>query len=248
MKKHLVLLAIVFFAFTLGIIHAESPPSLTGPVGQAPSGPEFSGYVLSLFADNPAFTANLDYHSYGGTFGNVVAVQGKLAYLNGKTRFEMDLAGAGDANLPRQDASSLAQMGMDTMIAISCPEEKVNYFVYPDMMAYVLRPIPAAADYQLDVTRVGDENVQGQNCVKNKVIATGPDGIPHESSVWNATDLNNFPIKIETVQNGATVILLFRDLKLDTPDAGQFHPPSDYKQYDDFMSLMTSRAGTPSPH
>jgi hypothetical protein len=244
MKTHL--LAIIL-GFTLTIMHAESPSGLSGPVGQAPRGPEFSGYLSQLFADNPAFTANLDYHSYGATSGNAVAAQGKLAYLKGKTRFEMDMSGAGDANLPRQDASSLTQMGMDTMIAISCPAEKVNYFVYPGMTAYVQRPIPAAADYKLVVTQVGDENVQGQNCVKNKVIATGPDGIPHESTVWSATDLNNFPIKIETLQNGATVILLFRDLKLDAPDAAQFNPPADYKQYDDFRSLMSSRAGTPAP-
>ena len=231
MKKHLVLLAIVFLSFTPTIIHAESPSSLSGPVGQAQTGPEFSGYLSQLFADKPAFTANLDFHSYGANSGNAVAVQGKLAYLNGKTRFEMDLAGAGDANLPRQDAASLTQMGMNTMIAISCPAEKVNYFVYPGMTAYVRRPIPAAADYKLDMTQVGEENVQGQNCVKNKVIATGPDGVPHESTVWSATDLNNFPIKIETVQNGATVILLFRDLKLEAPDAAQFNPPADYKQY-----------------
>jgi len=91
------------------------------------------------------------------------------------------------------------------------------------------------------------ENVQGQNCVKNKVVATGPDGIPHESTVWNATDMNKFPIQIETAQNGATVIMLFKDLMLDAPDGAQFAPPADYKQYDNFMSLMTSRAGTQAP-
>ena len=136
-------------------------------------------------------------------------------------------------------------MGMNTMIAISCPQSKANYFVYPGMKAYVRRPILAAApDYTLNVTQMGDENIQGQNCVKNKVVATGPDGIPHESTVWNATDMNKFPIKIETVQDGATLVMLFRDLKLDAPDAALFDPPADYKQYPNFMSLMTSRAGT----
>lgn len=246
MKSPLPFLAVIL-GFTLPTIHAQSPSSLSDPRGQALPAPEFSGYLPQLFADNPAFTASLDFHSYGAS-GNAVAVQGKLAYLNGKTRFEMDMASAGDANLPRQDASSLTQMGMNTMISISCPAEKVIYFIYPGMTAYVRRPISAVADYKLEATQVGAENVQGQNCVKNKVVATGDDGIPHESTVWNATDLNNFPIKIETVQNGATVVLLFRDLKLDMPDAGQFNPPADYKRSEDFMSLMTSRAGTPSPH
>ena len=129
-----------------------------------------------------------------------------------------------------------------SLIPLSVPSN-----AHPPLVMAYLALIWKIAGYKLVVTRVGDENVQGQNCVKNKVIATGPDGIPHESTVWSATDLNNFPIKIETVQKGATVILLFRDLKLEAPDAAQFNPPADYKQYDDFRSLISSRAGTPTP-
>jgi hypothetical protein len=245
----LALLAAVSLGFALATaqVHAQSAPG--GSSGQARPGPEFGGYVSKLFADNPGFTANLEYHSYGASNGNAVTVQGKLAYLNGKSRFEMDMSDAGDANLPRQDASSLKQMGMSTMIAISCPQSKVNYFVYPAMTAYVRRPILAAAtDYTLNVTQMGDENIQGQNCVKNKVVATGPDGVPHESTVWNATDMNKFPIKIETVQGGATVVMLFKDLKLAAPDAALFDTPAGYKAYPNFMSLMTSRAGTQTSH
>jgi hypothetical protein len=251
MKTQLALLAAVTLGFTLATVQAQ--PNQAGPSGQARPGPQFSGYLSQLFADNPAFSANLEFHSYGATTGNAVTVQGKLAYLNGKTRFEMDMSDAGDANLPRQDASSLTQMGMNTMIAISRPDAKVNYFVYPGMKACVRRPISAAeaaataAGYNVQVTAVGDENVLGQNCVKNKVVVTGADGISHESTVWNATDLNKFPIKIETTQNGATVIMLFKDLKLEAPEAAQFDPPADYKEYDNFMSLMRSSAGTQAP-
>jgi len=109
MKKHLVLLAAASLGFALATvqIHAQSTPG--GPSGQVRPGPEFGGYLSKLFADNPGYTANLEYHSYGATNGNAVAVQGKLAYLNGKSRFEMDMSDAGDANLPRQDASSLRE-------------------------------------------------------------------------------------------------------------------------------------------
>jgi hypothetical protein len=250
MKKNLALLAITL-SFTLATVHAQ--PGLAGSSGQARPSPEFSGYVSRLFADNPAFSANLEFHSYATTSGDAVTAQGKLAFLNGKTRFEMDMSSAGDANLPRQDVSSLAQLGMNKMISISCPEAKVSYFVYPGMKAYVRRPILSkeagvtAPGFKLDVTQVGNENVLGQDCVKNEVVATGPDGIPHKATVWNATDLNKFPIKIETAQNGATVVMFFRDLSLGAPDAAQFIPPADYKQYDNFMSLMTSRAGTQAP-
>jgi hypothetical protein len=32
--------------------------------------------------------------------------------------------------------------------------------------------------------------------------------------------------------------MLFKDLSLDTPSRAQFTPPADYKEYDNFMSLM----------
>jgi hypothetical protein len=250
MKTHLSLLAITL-GITLATVHAQPIPGV--PTGQARPGPEFNGYLPKFFADNPAYTANLEFHSYPATSGNAVTVQGKIAYLNGRTRFEMNMSDAGDANLPRQDASSLTQMGMNTMIAISCPDRKVNYFIYPGMKAYVRRPIPAletaatAAEYSLDANLIGYENVLGQSCVKNKVVATGPDGIPHDSNIWSAIDNNNFPIKIETVQDGAAVILLFRDVTLGAPDAAQFEPPADYKRYDSFMGLMVGSAGTQAP-
>lgn len=243
MKTHQTIMAMILSGFALASAHAQINPVV--PTGPARPGPEFRGYLIKLFDANPAFTANLEFHSYGAATGDSVTAQGKFTYLNGNTRFEMKMADAGDANLPREDASSLAQLGMNTMIALSRPDLKMDYFVYPGMKAFVRRPksamevAAASADYTLEVTEVGDENVLGQDCVKHKVVASGgPDGLVHESTVWNATDLNDFPIKIESRQKGATVVMLFKDLSLDTPSRAQFTPPADYKEYDNFMSLM----------
>jgi len=46
--------------------------------------------------------------------------------------------------------------------------------------------------------RTGQGNRGRPSCVKNKVIVTDDKGDKHESTVWNATDLKNFPVKIET--------------------------------------------------
>jgi hypothetical protein len=203
---------------------------------------------VKILADNPAFTANLEYHSYAVAAPTGLVEQGKLSYVNGSTRFETFMS-AGDPNLPLVDASILQQLGMDQLITISRPDKQMNYSIYPRMKAYVQRPIPAselaafASDYQLDVTRAGDENVLGQNCVKNTVVVTGPDGVAHQLTVWNATDLNDFPIKIQSDESGPTVFMLFRDLNLSMPDAAQFVPPVGYQKYSDFTQLMASRSG-----
>ena len=59
----------------------------------------------------------------------------------------------------------------------------------------------------------------------------------HEATVWNATDLKKFPVKIETTEQGQAVTMLFKDVKLSKPEANLFDPPSDLKYYS-MMSLM----------
>jgi hypothetical protein len=38
------------------------------------------------------------------------------------------------------------------------------------------------------------------------------------------------------------MVMLFKDVKLEKPDAAQFDLPADYKEFKDMMSLMMSRA------
>ena len=53
----------------------------------------------------------------------------------------------------------------------------------------------APSDFKVETTELGKDTVDGHPCVKNKVIVTGKDGTPHESTVWNAMDLKNFRSK-----------------------------------------------------
>jgi len=62
--------------------------------------------------------------------------------------------------------------------------------------------------------------------VKNKAVVTDDQGNKTESILWNATDLKNFPVKIETTRDGHKSTMLFRDVKLGKPDASQFEPPA----------------------
>ena len=73
--------------------------------------------------------------------------------------------------------------------------------------------------------------------MKNKVIVTDDQGTNHEYTVWNATDLKKFPLKIVTAEEGMNMTMSFKNVKLDKPKA-DFNAPSDYKKYDNIMSLM----------
>jgi hypothetical protein len=99
------------------------------------------------------------------------------------------------------------------------------------------------SEYKAEVTKLGEEAVNGHDCVKNKVVVTGPDGTTHESTVWNATDLKQFPVKVQiNSQKANNMVMLFTDVKFEKPDQALFDPPTDFTKYDNMMNLMMSRA------
>ena len=59
---------------------------------------------------------------------------------------------------------------------------------------------PTNGDYKVETTEIGKETLDGHPCVKNKYVVTDNEGVKHESTVWNATDLKNFPVKIQTTE------------------------------------------------
>jgi len=71
--------------------------------------------------------------------------------------------------------------------------------------------------------------VDGHPCVKNKYIVTDNEGVKHESTVWNATDLKNFRSKSKLSSRGDNVSMLFQNVSLAKPAASLFDPPADFK-------------------
>lgn len=235
MKRILQLTVISTFCLTLFTAHAQFG-------GRGASGPDFSGAMSKLFGDNKTFTADVDVAAKGGAQGDM-NMPGKIAYLDGKSRFELDLGNLKGASLPPEAIEQMKQMGMDKMITISVPEEKVVYMIYPGLKAYAETKVnsdtaKSNADYDVQLDELGKEDVEGHECVKNKATIKDKDGKTTEFTVWNATDLKKFPVKIETSQQGMDVTLLFKNVKFDKPDAKQFKAPADHTKYDSAMSLM----------
>ena len=58
--------------------------------------------------------------------------------------------------------------------------------------------------------------MSGHPCVENKVVVTDAKGATNEFTVWNATDLKNFPVKIFRPGPEADVTMLLTEV---TPGA-----------------------------
>ncbi len=207
------------------------------------SGPNFGGSLAKLFGDNPAFSADIEIETAMSS-DQSMKMPGKMAFDSGKSRFEMNLSNAKGAQMSPQAAQQMKAMGMDQTIMISRPDTKTAYMIYPGLTAYAAMPIrdadaskPASA-FKIQTTELGKETVDGHPCVKNKAVITDDEGKTHEATVWNASDLNKFPVKIETTDEGRTTTMLFKNVKTSKPDAALFEPPTDYKRYESPQALM----------
>lgn len=246
MKTKLLLLSTIILGLSLAPVGAQFGPR--GGAGGPPMGPRLSGGDMQkLFGEHSAFSADLEFHSGSGKAETIMP--GKIALLNGLSRFEMNMSEAKGPKIRAEDAAHMKEMGMDQSVMITRPDKKLSYRVYPGMQAYLedkaldAQATTAAADYQAEVTELGRETIDDHPCIKSKVVMTGKDGKTKESTVWNATDLRKFPVKIEGTEDGKTTVLLFKNVKLESPAADLFEPPKDFKKHDSFMSMMMEKMG-----
>jgi hypothetical protein len=243
MKKQLRILVTLTLCLSVASVYAQFGPR-QGGMGGEPHGPKLGGSTAKLFGNHTTFTANLELQTKDKLGERVTTMPGKIAFASGKSRFEMDMSQMKGGGMPPQAAAQMKEMGMDRMVTISRPDKKLSYLVYPGMQAYAemaIRDPDAAApesDYKVELTELGKETIDGHPCVKNKAVVTDKEGGKHESLVWNATDMKNFPIKIEQTERDVTVTMLFQDIKFGKPEASLFDPPADFKRYESVQELM----------
>jgi hypothetical protein len=70
------------------------------------------------------------------------------------------------------------------------------------------------------------------------VVGGGEKGSSLEATTWNASDLKDFPIQIQTEEKGNTTLMRFRQVQLAKPEAKDFELPTGYKEYQDQQQLI----------
>lgn len=244
MKTHLS--TVLAGLLCIGLVSAYAQPGRrAGGMGMGgPPGPRFDGSMAKLFGENSDFSANVETRANTGPQEGDMTIPGKIAFSQGKSRMEMDMGEMKGGRMSPQSLGQMKSMGMDKMIMISRPDKKVNYTIYPGMQAYVENAMTdpgqteAPEDLKVATTELGKETVDGHPCIKNKAIVTNKEGEKHEAIIWNATDLKKFPIKMEQQEQGNTMTMLFKDIKLSKPDAGLFEPPSGFTKYASMPEMM----------
>jgi hypothetical protein len=204
-----------------------------------------SADLAKIFGNNQAFTATANISVADAQRGSPMEMEAAYAFLKGNLRTDIDMTSMKGSQMPPQAAAQMKQMGMDRAVNIYRSDKKVMYLMYPGMKSYAEMTAsqtttdkPEPKEPKIDVTQIGKDTVDGHPCVENKLTFTADDGSKHEVLAWQATDLNNFPIKTEMQAAGSTITTHFSNIKLSAPDASLFDPPSGYTKYGSIQEMM----------
>jgi hypothetical protein len=134
-------------------------------------------------------------------------------------------------------------MGLADMSILSHEAKGVSYLIYPGLQSYAELPAADAKPAEetktkTTVTELGKETIDGHPCVKNKVKITDETGKSEEATVWNATDLKNFPIRIEMSDTNGKVTMDLKNVKFQKPDAKLVELPVNFTRYANVQTMM----------
>lgn len=219
--------------------------SSTVALAQAPQGPAtgLNAAMTKLFGQHTAFSTKAEMQMTGGPTGDMSMAM-DMAMLDGKTRSDIDMSTMKSAQLPPNAVQAMKQMGMDRIAGISDPKADTMLLIYPGLQSYVEMTVPPAEaaankeDYKIERTELGKETVAGRTTVKYKVTMTDSKGAKKEALLWSAPDLKDFPVKMQTTDQGATVTVTYTEVKFTKPDAALFKPPADFTKHDSVQGVM----------
>jgi len=248
----------VVFASLMGgcLVASAFAQGMLGGPGRGGSG----AGLADIFGKDKAFSATAHTTIADGSGKEIQSMDMNYFVLEGKVRMEMDMAKMQGAHMPPSAIAQMKQMGMDRSVHIMLPGKHVSYMVYPGLKAYCEMQIPNAAGPdketkppKIDRTEIGPDTIDGHPSVKTKVIVTPDGGEPVTTLVWEAKDLDNYPIQTQVqAGDGTTVTTRFKDINKTKPPASLFEPPTDYTRYNNMQELMMSRmggmGGMPSGH
>jgi hypothetical protein len=211
--------------------------------GAGPGSGSFDNGMEKLYGANPVFSATM-FTAISGPQGPMT-VKAKMVFDHENSWTEVNMADVQSSNLPPQAVQAAEQMksiGMDDVVSITTADKKNAFIIYPRIHSYVDIAIPASpanSGFKMQATKMGEETVDGHPCIKNDVLITNSMQ-SSDFTVWNATDLNSFPVKIITTEQGMPVTITYRDISFDKPAAGLFVPPAHFTPYGSVQDLYQS--------
>jgi len=161
---------------------------------------------------------------------------------------------------PKKERREQSMMG-HTSINIIRQDKQLVWVLMPMQNSYMEHPIGQAgpkeqedfSQYKVEFEKAGEENVDGHDCAKMKVIATKPDGTKF-GGFWWSRKADNIMVKADMIakmEDGKKRRMLIRNQNIKTgpQDPALFEIPAGYNKMNmgSFMGAGTGASGMGRP-
>lgn len=207
--------------------------------------PGLNSAMPKLFGDNTNFIARVDTHVYDKNNKETTSMPMGFEMLGERIRVDINMTQVKSSVMSPDFATTLKQMGMDQMTTIMLPDKKVVLTIYPGLKSYAETAMDkqeledAKKNLKMKKNRLGKETVDGHPCEKEEVTLTDDKGNEQRATIWEAQDMNKFPIKMQLSEDNTSVIMNYRDIKLGRPADSHFQAPSGMAKFDSVNALMS---------
>jgi len=222
----------LFFLVTIALLPRVNA-SAQLPAGSAGG---MNAALILLFGENTSFTSQVEARVTDPAHNESLRMPMNFAALDSKVRVEIDVAQIQSPNLSAQQVTEMKNAGLGRIISIIRPDKKVSYILYPGVQSYVVVPMPKeeaevlASHLKINKTVLGKETMDGHPCLKHHITVTNGERTVLDAVTWNASDLKDFPVQIETKDKTNTSTLHFRQIQFARPEAKLFEIPERYRQ------------------
>ena len=135
------------------------------------------------------------------------------------------------------------------------PTQK-GYVLSEALQGYAPIFSPAGVTNQVPQNKdLASENANGHPCHRGQVMLALSDGFTARLTVWQADDLQRFPVRVRAETAGRAVTVDFSNIRLDLPNPQLFFPPAGFTKFPSSMALINelmiresaSRSGPSGP-
>jgi|GEM_PF-6465267 hypothetical protein len=206
--------------------------------------PFFAAALSEFFTDSRDYSARAELILPEQEPGDSIPIG--LAVSGGRMRWQLNLNQVRSARFPPERIALLRQMSLDTAVLWLKPGEDLKVAL-PRLKAWAQTPTPTfpaieeqAANKQgkLRKTAIGREVIDGHPCVKHMLNAPDENNPGQVALIWEATDLENLPIKILVKTDGRIHGFQLRNVKPGQIDERHFQPPAAFVRKPSMAALL----------
>jgi len=210
----------------------------------ATSFPKMKGVFSKILSDTPNFSANAVIGLFDATNRMLAKMPMHFDLSPERMREEIDVM---NMPFPLEWREAVKKGHIDKIAIITQVDTKKVYILFPGIQAYQEFPISdsvlsefqtRANDVKIEKVDVGQETIEGHPCIQTKMTVTETNKPPEFAILRCATDLQNFPIRMDVYTKTSTTRFIFEDVHVGPPAAELFEVPSDYRAFANTAEIM----------